>query len=169
VTYRGASQAAGGPIQATVGPRRSLPVPLNNCKRAVAVVAVEGAPRWLRLAVSMQPTRQSGPRQSLHLATGAPFRAATPVWLAALKLPEFTQEARDRNDRTLRYRIRVAMRIVDGRRWQAGCLSRVRANRSERPGGTGPPENKHKISRRRGFGGQRQSPSQCSVIVTTGK
>ena len=90
-TYRDPSPAAGGPIQATVGPRRSLPVPLNNGNGAVAVVAVEGAaPRWLRLAVSMQPTRQSGSRQSLHLATGALLRATTPVRLAALEVSEFT-------------------------------------------------------------------------------
>ena len=43
----------------------------------------------------MQPTRQSGPRQSLHLATGALLRAATPIRLAALELPEFTQEVRE--------------------------------------------------------------------------
>ena len=38
------------------------------------------------------------------------------------QLPEFTQEVCNRYDRELDQHIRVAMRIVDGQRWHAGCL-----------------------------------------------
>ena len=104
----------------------------------MAVVAVEGtAPRWLRLAVSMQPTGTSGRGSWLNRATAAPPPLRNGVGHSVTQLPEFTQEARDRNYRELGQHTRVAMRIVDGRRWHAGCLltgtsqQRWRAGRNE--------------------------------------
>ena len=127
------------------------------------------SPLWLRLAVSMRPTRQSGPRQSLDLATGALLRAATPVRLAALELPEFLQEVCDHKDRELNQQTRVAVKTADGAVGTPVASRRVRANRSEERGGTRPSENKHTLRSAHGFGESRLSRSQCSVILTAGK
>jgi hypothetical protein len=77
---------------------------------------------WRRLAEGMQPTGTPG--RGVWLPLDDRSHAAPPQSRAPLEtqLPEFTHEVRDRSYRKLGQHTRLAVRIVDPRRWHARCF-----------------------------------------------